>query len=155
MPVGTPSTLYSHGPRPAGEVKRRTAMRRRLTLLVFGLLWGAGLLWAQDVPVGVVVAFKKGSSQDLDRYMGQEVELIMPSQTTRANKQQALDLMSAFFAGNKVNTFNVNHQGKRDESSFMVGTLATAGGTYRVNCFFRRIQNRYEIQQIRIDKAND
>ena len=130
-------------------------MRRRLTLLFCSLLLAASALCAQDIPVGVVVAFKKGSSQDLDRYMGQEVELTVDNQTTHADKQKALDLMSAFFEGNKVNSFNVNHQGQRNESSFMVGTLATSSGNYRVNCFFRRIQNRYEIHQIRIDKAND
>lgn len=130
-------------------------MKKRLAIWIGALLMGISGLWAQDIPVGVVVAFKKGSSQDLDRYMGQEVEMIVQKETTHADKQTALSLMANFFEGNRVNSFNVNHQGKRDESSYMVGTLATAGGNYRVNCFFRRIQNRYEIHQIRIDKTNE
>ena len=130
-------------------------MKKKLAIWIGALLMGISGLWAQDIPVGVVVAFKKGSSQDLDRYMGQEVEMIVQKETTHADKQTALSLMANFFEGNRVNSFNVNHQGKRDESSYMVGTLATAGGNYRVNCFFRRIQNRYEIHQIRIDKTNE
>lgn len=59
------------------------------------------------------------------------------------------------FAENKVSSFNVNHEGKRDESSFIIGTLGTANGNFRVNCFFRKVQNKYVIHQIRIDKTNE
>ena len=56
---------------------------------------------------------------------------------------------------NKVSGFNVNHQGKRDESSFVIGTLATTNGNFRVNCFLKKVQNQYLIHQIRIDKINE
>ena len=60
-----------------------------------------------------------------------------------------------FFTKNKVSGFNVNHQGKRDESSFVIGTLATTNGNFRVNCFLKKVQNQYLIHQIRIDKINE
>ena len=56
---------------------------------------------------------------------------------------------------NKVSGFNVNHQGKRDESSFIIGTLATTRGNFRVNCFLKKVENQYLIHQIRIDKINE
>ena len=56
---------------------------------------------------------------------------------------------------NKVSGFNVNHQGKRDESSFVIGTLATTNGNFRVNCFLKKVENQYLIHQIRIDKINE
>ena len=65
------------------------------------------------------------------------------------------ELWLIFFAENKVSSFNVNHEGKRDESSFIIGTLGTANGNFRVNCFFRKVQNKYVIHQIRIDKTNE
>ena len=63
--------------------------------------------------------------------------------------------MQEFFTENKVSGFNVNHQGKRDESSFVIGTLATTNGNFRVNCFLKKVQNQYLIHQIRIDKINE
>ena len=63
--------------------------------------------------------------------------------------------LATFFNSNKVSGFNVNHEGKREESSFIIGTLTTANGNFRVNCFFRRVQNKYFINQIRIDKTNE
>ena len=130
-------------------------MKKRVLLWFAGLLFSVSTLFAQDVPVGVVVAFKKGSSQELNKYLGDKVDLVIQNRTASADKQEAESAMSTFFADNKVSSFNVNHQGKRDESSFVIGTLTTANGNFRVNCFFKRVQNKYLIHQIRIDKINE
>lgn len=130
-------------------------MKKRVLLWFAGLLFSVSTLFAQDVPVGVVVAFKKGSSQELNKYLGDKVDLVIQNRTASADKQEAENAMSTFFADNKVSSFNVNHQGKRDESSFVIGTLTTANGNFRVNCFFKRVQNKYLIHQIRIDKTNE
>ena len=49
----------------------------------------------------------------------------------------------------------MNHQGKRDESSFVIGTLTTTKGKFRVNCFLKKVQTQCLIHQIRIDKINE
>ncbi len=130
-------------------------MKKRVVLLLTSLFIWMSSVFAQDVPVGVIVAFKKGNSQELSRYLGDKVDLIIQNKSTDANKVTAEGAISDFFSLNKVSSFNVNHQGKRDESSFIVGTLVTANGNFRVNCFFRRVQNKYVINQIRIDKTNE
>ncbi|MDE5700968.1 MAG: DUF4783 domain-containing protein, partial [Bacteroides sp.] len=98
-------------------------MKKRVVLLFASLVLGISSLWAQDTPVGVIVAFKKGNSQELNRYLADKVDLIIQNRPTNADKQTAERTMSSFFADNKVNCFDVNHQGKRDESSFIIGTL--------------------------------
>lgn len=130
-------------------------MKKQVLLWLAGLFLFASTLLAQDVPVGVVVAFKKGSSAELNRYLGDKVELIIQNRPATVDQQSAEKTMGVFFADNKVSGFNVNHQGKRDESSFIIGTLATVNGNFRVNCFFKKIQNKYLIHQIRIDKTNE
>lgn len=130
-------------------------MKKRVVLLLTCLFLWVSSIFAQDVPVGVVVAFKKGNSQELNRYLGDKVDLIIHNRTTNADKRTAERAMANFFAENKVSSFNVNHEGKRDESSFIIGTLGTANGNFRVNCFFRKVQNKYVIHQIRIDKTNE
>ena len=130
-------------------------MKKRVVLLFAGLVLSISSLWAQDTPVGVIVAFKKGNSQELNRYLADKVDLIIQNRPTNADKQTAERTMSSFFADNKVSCFDVNHQGKRDESSFIIGTLGTKNGNFRVNCFFRKVQNKYVIHQIRIEKTNE
>lgn len=130
-------------------------MKKRVVLLLTGLFIWMSSLFAQDVPVGVIVAFKKGNSQELNRYLGDKVDLIIQNKSTNVERGTAEGTLSGFFSSNKVSGFNVNHQGQRDESSFVIGTLTTANGNFRVNCFFRRVQNKYVIHQIRIDKTNE
>lgn len=130
-------------------------MKKRVVLWLFGLCFSLTFALAQEVPVGVVAAFKKGSAQELAKFLGDKVELIVQGKSAGYDKQKAREAMAGFFSGNKVSGFEVNHQGKRNESSFMVGTLATAHGNYRVNCFFRRVENNYVIHQIRIDKNDE
>lgn len=116
---------------------------------------GMSVLLAQDVSDGVIGAFKAGSSQRLTPYLGETVNLSIQNKSTHADKQAVEKAMAAFFSGNKVSDFLVNHRGKRDESGFVVGTLMTANGSFRVNCFLRKVRNNYVIHQIRIDKTNE
>ena len=130
-------------------------MNKRVVILwVCLLVWTISLM-AQDVPAGVVTAFKKGDSQYLNGYLSDKVELIIENRSVNADRQTTEGKLAAFFSGNQVSGFTVNHQGKRDESSFIVGTLTTANGNFRVNCFFRKVANKYVIHQIRIDKTNE
>lgn len=119
------------------------------------LLFVTSVLFAQEVPVGVVNAFKKGSSQELSQYLGEKVDLIILNRSQNVDKRTAQTTLNSFFSENKVSGFTVNHEGKRDESSFIIGTLVTDKGKYRINCFLKKNQNDYFIHQIRIDKTNE
>lgn len=130
-------------------------MNKRVVLLWVCLFAWAISVMAQDAPVGVITAFKKGSSQELGAYLGDKVELIVENRSSQVDRITAVGRMAVFFSGNKVSGFAVNHQGNRNESGFFVGTLTTAKGNFRVNCFFRKVNNKYVIHQIRIDKTNE
>ena len=120
------------------------------------MFWGGlASLMAQDVLTGVTTAFQKGNSRELHLYMGERVALAILDDSKEVDKQSAEGVMSAFFSDNKVHQFDMNHKGKRGESGFIVGTLRTTKGSFRVNCFLKRIQNKYLIYQIRIEKADE
>ena len=87
-------------------------MKKRVVLLLTCLFLWVSSIFAQDVPVGVVVAFKKGNSQELNRYLGDKVDLIIHNRTTNADKQTAEGTMANFFAENKVK-FHHRHFGNR------------------------------------------
>lgn len=130
-------------------------MRKRVALFLTGLFICMSPTFAQDMPAEVVVAFRKGNSQELDRHLGDRVDLIIQNKSAHVDKLTAEVILSAFFSDNKVSGFYVNHQDRRDESGFIIGTLTTSNGTFRVNCFFRRVQDKYVIHQIRIDQTNE
>ena len=64
-------------------------MKKRVALLLANLFVWVSLAFAQDVPVGVIVAFKKGNSQELNRYLGDKVDLIIQNRSTNMDKQLA------------------------------------------------------------------
>lgn len=130
-------------------------MKKRVLLGMAAMLLSLSLLMAQEIPAGVITAFKRGSSQELSKYMGDKINLVLLGRSTDVDKQKATAMMLDFLTTNKVSGFNVNHQGKRDESSFIIGTLATTNGGFRINCFLKKVQNEYLIHQIRIDKINE
>ena len=75
-------------------------MKKRVVLLLTCLFLWVSSIFAQDVPVGVVVAFKKGNSQELNRYLGDKVDLIIHNRTTNADRRTAEGAMANFFAEN-------------------------------------------------------
>lgn len=130
-------------------------MGKRLFLATIGTLLLSTLLAAQEIPVEVATAFKRGSSQELSEQLGERVELIIRNQSTTGNRQATTQALEVFFTNYPIRDFRINHQGKRDGSGFLIGTLTTAAGDFRVNCFFRKVQQKYVIHQIRIDKTNE
>lgn len=130
-------------------------MKKRVLLGMTVLLLSISLLMAQEIPSGVITAFNRGSSQELSKYMGDKINLVLQGRSTNVDKQKATAMLQEFLTENKVTKFNVNHQGKREESSFVIGTLMTIKGNFRVNCFLKKVEKDYLIHQIRIDKINE
>ncbi|MDL2212416.1 DUF4783 domain-containing protein [Bacteroides sp. OttesenSCG-928-E20] len=130
-------------------------MEKRILLYIIGLFFVSVSVLAQDRPLEVIAAFKKGNATELSTYFGERMDLAIVTRSRNVDRQTARDMLNNFFSTNKVKDFTVNHEGKRDDSSFFVGTLTTDNGSFRINCFFKRIQNKYLIHQIRVDKANE
>ena len=90
----------------------KTSAHRNALLLLF-----LSLLMAQEIPAGVITAFKRGKPQELWAY-GDKVNLVLQGRSTNVDKQKATAAMQEFFTENKVSGFNVNHQGKTGRIKF-------------------------------------
>ena len=130
-------------------------MKKRVVFLCICTLLCRMMLCAQHAPEGLIAAFQKGDAAALGSYLGHNVELVVDKKHSQAEKQVAGKQLTAFFTANKVSRFQIIHQGRRDESGFIIGTLVTSNGNFRVNCFFKKSENQYVIHQIRIDKSNE
>ena len=72
-------------------------MKKRVLLGMTALLLSISLLMAQEVPEGVITAFKRGSSKELSKYMGDKVNLVFQGRSTNLDKQKATAMMQEFF----------------------------------------------------------
>lgn len=71
-------------------------MKKRVIFLLTGLFIWTSVLLAQNVPEGVIGAFKEGNSQELNKYLGDKVDLIIQNKSTHATsgRQRAQWLLS-------------------------------------------------------------
>ena len=66
-------------------------MKKRVLVGMTALLLSLSLLMAQEIPAGVITAFKRGSSQELSKYMGGKVNLVLQGRSTKGRKSTRLN----------------------------------------------------------------
>lgn len=123
-------------------------MKMRIEGVFVAVLFGILSLSMQAQETNEVVqALRKVSSPELVKCLGEKVELITPDGVTYANREDARRELAAFFKRHRATGFKMLHQGRQEESGFVIGTLTTTDGNFRVNCYFRRQQEEYVIHQ--------
>ena len=86
-------------------------MKKRVLVGMAALLLSFSLLMAQEIPAGVITAFKRGSSQELSKYMGDKVNLVLQGSSTNVARQKATAVMRGVFTKNRGNGLAVDPQG--------------------------------------------
>lgn len=99
----------------------------------------------------LVKAFKAANVNTIASYLNDNVEIAVSQTDNYYTKQQARSILMNFFRKNSVKDFTIAHNGQKENSSFLIGTLSTSGGTYRVSVFSRKSL----IYQLRIEPNND
>jgi len=103
----------------------------------------------------ITTALNKGNAASLSSYFNNNVELVVDNKNDIFSKQQAKNIIADFFRKNPVNSFSALHKGEKEASSFVIGTLKTSNGSFRVYVLTRKNGNKDVIQQLRIEPSND
>jgi ABC-type transporter Mla subunit MlaD len=121
-----------------------------LTSFIFCIL---PLLEAQsvEVPSAIITALNNGDAGQLSNYLNTNVELFIENKNDVFSKQQSTQIIADFFRKNHVTSFQLLHKGNKDAASFVIGTLKTSSGNFRLYVLTRK----NEIQQLRIEPSND
>ena len=125
----------------------------KLFLLSACFLCVIPLLQAQsvEVPTAIINALNSGDANQISNYLNSNVELFIENKNDVFSKPQATEIIAEFFRKNRVNSFQLLHKGNKDAASFVIGTLKTASGNFRLYVLTRK----NEIQQLRIEPSND
>ncbi len=100
----------------------------------------------------IVQSLKKGDVNAFSHFFGEEITLIIGKESTELNKEEAKSKLNDFFIQNKVVDFELKHQGDRNNSAYIIGTLITSNGEFRLNCFLKKTSENLFIDRIRIEK---
>jgi len=125
----------------------------KLFLLSACFMFVVPLLQAQsvEVPAAIINALNSGDANQISNYLNSNVELFIENKNDVFSKPQATEIIAEFFRKNRVNSFQLLHKGNKDAASFVIGTLKTASGNFRLYVLTRK----NEIQQLRIEPSND
>ena len=124
-------------------------LKFKFILLLFGLLVLSPRLYSQ-VPDEIVISIQNGNVEKLASFFNQNVELVVQGYDDVYSKSQAKQIVAEFFKRNKPKQFNLVRQGGKEGAPYVIGTLVTGNGTFRVSILLKNKENISYIHQLRI-----
>jgi len=118
-------------------------------LTVFACISFASSQTAVDV---ISNALKNGDAPALSAYFHTTIDLTVVQKQATYSKSQAEQVVKNFFSENKPSAFTVNHNGTSGEGSkYIIGTLTTSSGDFRVYIYFKNLNSNELIQTLRFE----
>lgn len=98
-------------------------------------------------------ALSKGNARDLARYFGPNVDMSIPRAEGTFSKQHGEMIFRDFFSRNRVQSFQVTHQGSfEDGSVFVFGRLVTRENqTYRCYYLIKTVSQSTILHHIQLE----
>lgn len=120
-------------------------------MLALSMLGYATEEYVQQICAAITASETKG----LNNLFDSTVEISILGESLVCNKDYAVNAVSDFVNNNQKSVCKVSHYGKRENSSFCIISIASAGKSYRLYALFRKVSDKKLIQQFRIDDVTE
>ena len=127
----------------------------RIFIAVSALLFGVGANAASDsydVLVPIAKYLGQGDAERLSAWFTDNLEITIMSTTNDSSKNQAKQILKAFFDNHTPRSFEISHTASRSNSKYALGYLNAGGEVFEVTIFVSNCGDRYKIQQLKIDR---
>lgn len=104
----------------------------------------------QIIPDEIISALNRGDIERLTAKFDKNISLTINTLSGTYSQKEANKLISDFFTENNVENFKIVHQGGSELSCFVIGTLKTSNGSFRIYLLMRG--KPLVVQQIIIGK---
>ena len=126
---------------------------KKFSSILLAILLAVSVGFAQNVNETINSAIKLGNYKELSKHFDTKVELTIGAKEDSYSKAQAELIVKDFFAKRKVSNYQVIHKGKSpDGAQYAIGTLTTAGGSYRTYVLTKDVNGAIRIQQLRFEE---
>ena len=105
-----------------------------------------------DVFVPIIKYMTQGNADALSAWFADNLEISILSQRSDASRQQAEHIIKAFFQNYTPRNFTPAHTAGRANMKYLLGDLNAGGETFRVCIFVFCKDDKYCIQQLKIDR---
>lgn len=125
-------------------------------LLTFLLASFISLSFTIDMIDDVASAIRSGNPKNISKYFIENIDLKVIEQEDVYSKQQAEMILKDFFTKHPVKSFTIAHRSApKNGSQYIIGTLETGNGKYRVYFLNKTSDTETLIQQFRIETENE
>lgn len=133
----------------------RIKMKIRSILLVF-ITSIISFAFTIDVIDDVATAIRSGNPKNISKYFIEHIDLKVIEQEDVYSKQQAEMILKDFFSKHPVKSFTIAHKSApKGGSQYIIGTLETTNGKFRVYFLIKTTGTETLIQQFRIETENE
>lgn len=89
----------------------------------------------------------------MSAWFADNLEISVMSNSSDCSRDQAKQILKAFFNSYYPRSFNISHTAGRDNMKYAIGSLNTGGDIFEVTIFVSYKQENYRIQQLKIEKV--
>ena len=127
-------------------------MKKSLLIAFLSIFISFNSAKCQDITDVIAKTISSGSSKELAKYFNTNIDLAIPDYEGMFSKAQAEVIIKDFFTKHAVQKFTIIHKGSsKDKSQFTIGKLNTSKGNYRVMFLLKKVTDKSQIQQFRIE----
>ncbi len=105
-----------------------------------------------DVFIPIAKYLGQGDAEKLSAWFADNLEITIMSTTNDSSKNQAKQILKNFFDTRTPRSFEINHTASRSNSKYALGYLNAGGELFEVTIFVSNCNDRYRIQQLKIDR---
>lgn len=105
-----------------------------------------------DVFVPISKYIRLGDADKLSAWFDDNLEISIISNTSDSSKNQAKQILKAFFDSYSPREFDINHTAGRANMKYALGKLNAGGETFEVTIFVSFKKDSYRIQQLKIQR---
>lgn len=106
-------------------------------------------------PSEIVEATQKADSKALSNFFNGKIELIIPGKSGVYSKAQAEQVLKNFFSKHPITSFQIIHQGIKDNSSFAIGRYVSKNVAYRFYYRIKETDGKTLIHQLWIENQDE
>jgi len=131
-------------------------MKKLGILFIFNLLITYAALASSIEPEQEIFSelsnhFKSGNVKEIAKYFANSVDITLPSSEDQYSKSQAEIVLKNFFNSHTPTGFTIEHQGASNNGKYMVGSLSTNKGVYKVYVFVKDNGGQKNISELKIE----
>ncbi|ALO17114.1 hypothetical protein L21SP5_03503 [Salinivirga cyanobacteriivorans] len=106
---------------------------------------------ALEMPKKLDLGIKKGDASIVARFFNENLEMAIEGDENIYSARQAEFVLQKFFRAHKPKSFYINHQGGKTNTSYIIGTLSTENGSFKMILLLKKSDISVKIHQLRIE----